>query len=113
MHELALCQSILAIVESEARSHHVRRVRSVRLEVGDLACASADAIAFCFDAVTRDTIAEGAALEMVRTPGEAWCLDCGARVTIADRHQPCPMCEGVALSICSGEELRVTEVEVE
>lgn len=113
MHELALCQSILAIVESEARGHEVHRVRAVRLEVGALACASAEAIAFCFDAVTRDTIAEGATLELVRTPGEAWCLDCGARVAIADRHQPCPKCDGIALSICRGDELRVTEVEVE
>lgn len=113
MHELALCQSILSIVESEARSHQVQRVRAVRLEVGDLACASAEAIAYCFDAVTRNTIADGATLELVRTPGEAWCLDCGARVSIVDRHQPCPHCGSFTLSICSGEELRVTEVEVE
>lgn len=113
MHELALCQSIVSIVESEARNRQVRRVLAVRLEVGDLACASADAIAFCFDAVTRNTIAEGAALELVRTPGEAWCLDCGGHVAITERHQPCPRCGSLALSICSGEELRVTEVEIE
>jgi hydrogenase nickel insertion protein HypA len=113
MHELALCQSILSIVENEARNRQVRRVLAVRLEVGDLTCASADAMAFCFDAVTRNTIAEGATLELIRTPGEAWCLDCGRRVEIADRHQPCPQCGSLALSICSGEELRVTEVEVE
>lgn len=113
MHELALCQSILRIVEDEARSRHVRRISAVRLEVGELSCASTEAIAFCFGAVTRDTIADGAHLELVRTPGEALCLDCGQRVEIAARHQPCPHCGSPALYICRGDELRVTELEVE
>ena len=63
MHELALCQEILAILEAEARRRRFTRVRAVRLEVGAFACASPDAIAFCFDAVMHETLADGATLD--------------------------------------------------
>jgi hydrogenase nickel incorporation protein HypA/HybF len=114
VHELALCQEILAVVEAEARRRHFTRVRAVRLEVGAFACASPEAIAFCFDATTRETLADGAALEIVRIPGEGVCLDCGERVAgVADRAHPCPACGRQALAVDGGDGLRVTELEVE
>ncbi len=113
MHELALCQEILAIVEAEARRRRFTRVRAVRLEVGALSCASPDAIAFCFGAVTCATLADGATLEVVRTKGDGVCLECGERVAVVDRNDPCPVCGRHALGIKGGDELRVTELEVE
>lgn len=113
MHELALCEEILAIVETEARQRRFSRVRAVRLEVGALACASADAIAFCFDAISRNTLAEGATLEVVRTPGCALCLDCGQHVAMSQRGDPCSACGGTTLAVAGGDGLRVTELEVE
>ena len=113
MHELALCQEILAIVEAEARRNRFTRVRAVRLEVGAFACASPDAIAFCFDAVMRDTLADGAALEVVRTAGEGVCLACGESSVVAERSDPCPACGRHALRVAGGDELRVTELEVD
>jgi hydrogenase nickel incorporation protein HypA/HybF len=113
MHELALCQEILAIIEAEARARRFTRVRAVRLEIGALACASPDAIRFCFAAVSHDTIANGAALEVVRTPGTAWCLDCGQAVAISQRGDACPLCAGHALTVAAGDTLQVTELEVD
>lgn len=112
MHELALCQSILSIVEGEARARQVRRVTAVRLEIGAFSCASPDAIAFCFDAVVRGSIADGARLELVAVPGRAWCIDCAEEVTVAAQGQPCPACGGGDLVACGGDRLRVSELEV-
>jgi hydrogenase nickel incorporation protein HypA/HybF len=112
MHELALCQSILAIVEGEARARQISRVTAVQLEVGAFCCASPDALAFCFDAVMRGSIADGARLEMVPVPGRAWCIDCAAEVPVAVREDPCPRCGGRDLASCGGDALRVSELEV-
>lgn len=113
MHELALCQSILSIVEGEARARHFGRVTAVRLEIGAFSCASPEAIAFCFDAVVRGSIADGARLELAAVPGRAWCIDCAEVVSIAARGQPCPRCGGADLSSCGEDTLRVSELEVE
>lgn len=112
MHELALCESVVRIVEETARAHAATRVTTVRLKVGALSCASADAIDFCFRAVSRGTIAEDATLEVIRVPGQAFCLDCEATVAVDQRYDPCPRCGSHQVRLTAGEELSVAELEV-
>ena len=64
MHEMSLAESILQIVEETARSSAADQVRAVRLEIGTLSHVERDALRFCFDAVTRGTLADGARLEI-------------------------------------------------
>jgi len=113
MHELALCQSVVETLRRQAAVHHFARVTNVRLEVGALSCVAPDAIAFCFEAATRGTLAEGARLELLRLPGEAWCLECDASVAVAERHDPCPRCGGYRLRITQGDEMRIKDLDVE
>ncbi len=113
MHEMSLCESMLKIVEQQAAAHGAARVRTVRLAIGALSCASPDALRFCFDAVTRGTVADRAALEIDRLPGRAWCSDCTRVVEIEAYGAACPVCGGHVLRGMSGEEMRVTELEVE
>jgi hydrogenase nickel incorporation protein HypA/HybF len=113
MHELSLCQSIIDIVETEAGKRHFVRVRKVRLLVGPLAGVDRAALSFGFDAVSRDTIAEGAELEFVDTPGLAWCFACDRTVEIAHYYDPCPACGGHRLKVTGGEEFRILDLEVE
>ena len=113
MHELALSKSVLRIVEEEAAVHHFTRVKSIRLEIGALSCVEPEALNFSFDAVKRGTVADGAALEILVQPGEAWCWDCTQLATIARRGEPCPRCGGYRLDVRGGDAMRVKELEVE
>jgi hydrogenase nickel incorporation protein HypA/HybF len=112
MHELALCQSVLNTLREQARIHRFDRVTTVRLEIGVLSCVSRDAIEFCFAAVTRGTLADGAGLELIRLPGQAWCLDCELAVAIGERHEACPRCGGYRLRLMQGDEMRIKDLEV-
>ncbi len=71
MHEMSLCESILRIIARRATEDGFASVRTVRIEIGALAGASEDALAFCFPLAARGTVAEGAALEFVRSGGTA------------------------------------------
>ncbi len=88
------------------------RVHTVWLEIGALAHVEPDALRFCFDAVTRGSLAEGAVLEIATTPGAAWCMPCGARVEIARLGDPCPSCGSHQLQVVAGEEMRVREIGI-
>ncbi len=112
MHEMSLCESLVRILEREARAHNFRRVTVVYLEIGAFSCAAPSALEFCFKAVTRGTLAENAHLEIVRNQGQAWCMNCGETVQIRERYDPCPQCGGYELQITGGDELRVRELEV-
>ncbi len=113
MHELSLCQGIVRVLEEQAGVQGYRRVTTVWLEVGALAGVELDALRFGFDVVTHDTLAEGAKLEVVAVPGQAWCAPCAKSVPVRERFDPCPECGGYRLRVTGGEELRVKELEVE
>lgn len=112
MHELSLSRSMVGIIEGEAAVHGFGRVSKVRLEVGALSCVAPEALSFCFDAATRGTIAEGASLEILTTPGSAWCRDCDAAVPIGQLGDPCPRCGGYSLRVEAGREVRIKDLEV-
>lgn len=113
MHEMSLAEGVVQIVEDYARRESFRRVKAVWLEIGRLSGVEMEAMRFCFEAATRSTVAEGATLEILETPGSAWCLQCSEPVSVAARYDPCPRCGGYQLQVTGGTEMRVKELEVE
>jgi hydrogenase nickel incorporation protein HypA/HybF len=113
MHELALTRSLVEIVLDEARRRGFHKVLVVRVRLGVLSHVSPEALAFCFDATTQGTCAEGARLDIVLRPAQAWCVDCGETVAVVDRIHPCIKCGGYNLSQLAGDELRIQDLEVE
>lgn len=112
MHEMALAEGMLGIVAETARNNGAARVTRVWLEIGALAQVEPEALRFCFDAVTRGSVAEGSLLEIVNTPGRAWCMPCGESVALARLGEPCPGCGGYQLQVIGGEDMKVREIEI-
>lgn len=112
MHEMSLAEGILQIVADAARANAANRVQAVRLELGTLSHVERDALRFCFDAVTRDSVADGARLEILETPGRAWCMPCGASVDLRKLGDACPRCGSYQLQVTQGEEMRVKDIEI-
>jgi hydrogenase nickel incorporation protein HypA/HybF len=112
MHEVALAEGVLRIVMDAARSSAAARVRTVRVELGALAHVEPEALAFCFDAVTRGSVAEGARLDISRPSGTAWCMPCSVKVPLAKLGDACPHCGSYQLQVLEGEEMRVTEIGI-
>lgn len=113
MHEMSLAESVLEIIEGSAREQDFRRVRRVVLEIGQLAAVEPDAMRFCFDAVMRGTLAEGAELQIVETPGAGVCLQCGAAAVMRERYGLCVECGSARLQVTAGERMRVLDLAVE
>lgn len=113
MHEMSLAEEIVALVEEAATAEQCSRVTAVWLEIGKLAAVEKDALRFCFDAVTRDSIAQGARLEIIETEGQGKCSKCGAEVPVRVLYEPCPVCDSYQIQITGGNEMRVRELEIE
>jgi hydrogenase nickel incorporation protein HypA/HybF len=112
MHEVALAEGVMSIVEAAAARHAAARVHTVWLELGTLAHVEPEALRFCFAAVARGGVAAGATLEIERTPGAAWCMPCGGRVALARLGEACPTCGSYQLQVVQGEEMRVKEIGI-
>lgn len=113
MHEMSLCEGVLKILVEQSKLQDYTKVNRVTLEIGELSCAVPESMEMCFLAITRGTLAEGATLEIVRTPGEAWCRTCEKLVPVPERYGPCPECGGIDVELKAGDGLRIKELEVD
>lgn len=113
MHEMSLAESVLQIIENTAREQQFARVRTVRLEIGRLACVEPESLRFAFDVVTRGSIAEQARLEIVETAGQGRCGKCEQNFPLATLYEACPACGSYQVSVTGGDAMRVRELEVE
>lgn len=113
MHEMSLCEAMVDIALDEAKKNGARRIKSLVLEVGVLGHVDPDALAFCFDAVSRGTLAENARLVIERVGGSGWCMDCAKTVPLEERFGACPICGRHHVQMTGGDELRLRELEVE
>jgi hydrogenase nickel incorporation protein HypA/HybF len=86
-------------------------VLRVRLEIGRFSCVTPEALRFCFDICAKDTVVEDAVLEIVAIPGRARCRGCGDVFDIASFSERCA-CGETDLSVVSGEELILKEMEI-
>lgn len=110
MHEMSITQSVVEICEGHAAG---RKVIDVVLEIGELSGVVPDSIEFCFEACSKGTLLEGARLKLEIVPGIGSCPSCGVQASMKSLFDPCPDCGAFGLTIVSGEELRVKELELE
>jgi hydrogenase nickel incorporation protein HypA/HybF len=108
MHEMSLIQSVVEICVKNAAG---RRVLAVTLEIGELSGVMPEALEFCFDVCTTETLLDGAVLAIERVPGRGRC-GCGAEFPLSAWYNSCPACGGFGVELLSGKELRVKELEV-
>jgi hydrogenase nickel incorporation protein HypA/HybF len=112
MHEMSLADGVARIIEEQAKEHGFEKVLSVRLEIGKLAHVDPDALIFCFGAVVKGTVAEGARLVIERAEGLVWCFSCAAQVAIRVWGDACPKCGSYDLQAAGGQDMRILDLEV-
>lgn len=113
MHEMSLCEGVLQVLQEQAKKQGYTQVKAVWLEIGELAGVDLEAMRFGFDVVMKNSLADGAVLEIITLPGRAWCMACEKNVAVTQRFDPCPECGGYQLHVTGGDEMRIKELEVE
>ena len=115
MHEMSVALAVVdQVEEAAARAKGVTAVRSVRLQVGELAGVVPDALAFSFELACAGTLLEGAELLTEAVPGRARCTPCAQEWAVGmPPSLICPACGGVSVELLSGRELRIAGVRWE
>jgi len=108
MHELGIAHEVLDIVTESSGGARVRRIV---LEVGRLTAVMPEALQFCFEVASRETVAEGAELQILEPRARARCRACGSEALLESAWDGC-RCGSMDLEWLSGSELRVCEMEM-
>lgn len=112
MHEVSLCENIIRQLQDSAEQENFNRVKTIWLEIGRLSHVTGEAMSFAFDMVAKNSLAEGARLEIVNVPALGRCTECDGITAMEQRFDVCGACGHYPLSVISGEEMRIKNIEV-
>lgn len=113
MHELAITEGIISIVNDEARKNGFTRVLEISLRVGEFSGIVPQCLREFFPVAAAGTPAEGAALDIQCLPSAFLCLDCGYEGAADRENACCPRCRSAALKMTAGREFYVENLKVE
>lgn len=122
MHELSISS---AIVDTALRHAAGRKVNAVHVHVGALRQVVPSSLEFYFEITARDTLCEGAELDLTLIDALMRCRECagewdpspeplldGDPAATLPRFR-CPSCDAAGAEVCEGNELLVDSIDVE
>lgn len=111
MHELSLSS---AIVNTAVRHAAGRPVSVVTMRIGALRQVVPDSLDFYFGIVARDTLCEGARLDVQYVPARLSCPGCEREWQVEQFPDfRCPECRQGGVEVISGNEFEVESIDVE
>jgi hydrogenase nickel incorporation protein HypA/HybF len=112
VHELSVCQALLAQVVEIATDRGASAVSRITVEVGPLSGVEPALLASAFEIVRAGSCAAGAILLIETTAVTISCLICGAESQTAPNRLLCAACGGYRTRVVGGDELRLRGVEL-
>jgi len=114
MHELAIAQNILRIVEDEMGSRRLQDgLRKIHLKAGKMHAIIPESLAFNFNVIKRQSpLTELAELIIEEIPLVIRCRSCAHQTGIDEALFLCPACGSPAIDIISGQELYIDSLDL-
>ncbi|MBN1693017.1 MAG: hydrogenase maturation nickel metallochaperone HypA [Dehalococcoidales bacterium] len=113
MHEAGITESMLSLALEKAGEAQAKKITRINLVIGELSGVVGDCVQFYFDVLSKDTIAEGAALNFETKPIQIRCRKCKAVFYPTNHKLTCPECHEMSAEIVSGQECYMESIEVE
>ncbi len=114
MHEYSIVQSMLDLIEENAKKHSAKRVTKVVVKIGVMSGVEPHLLKIAFDTFKEKTICEEAKLDMIIQPIVVKCNECKKESEFEKNTLffECPNCKGVDLEIIDGEEMLLLSLEM-
>ena len=113
MYELAMVEGIYNVILEKIKEYGVKRVKQVKLVVGELTGVEDMTMKACFEMYVEATPIEGAELLIERVPIKVQCRVCGNEYETKIPFSECAVCKNKSIKIISGKELYINSLEVE
>ena len=114
MHELSIVQGMIAAATEAAEKEHATQVKTLTLRLGALAGVVEDALQFCYEVATKETLLEGSTLVIHRLPVVIYCATCQQERELPGiQSYRCPVCQTPTFDLRQGKELEIESLEIE
>lgn len=115
MHEFSLAQGLFTQLHQLAETNQAKKIITVRVEIGKLSGIVIDSFSFGFEVLSQESdLTKKAVLEITEIEPQHRCLDCGAILSHIDPAvNMCPECSSSRLIQHGGDDLILTQIEME
>ncbi|MEO2069549.1 MAG: hydrogenase maturation nickel metallochaperone HypA [Desulfurobacteriaceae bacterium] len=115
MHETSIAFGLLQSLTSLADKENAKKITKVRVKIGKLSGIVIDSFVFAFDALKGDfPKLKDTELIVEEVPIRYRCNSCKTEFETDSIYFPeCMKCQSIDLTLVSGEELEVVDVEIE
>ena len=105
MHEMPIAAAIVEQAVEAVAPHRATRIDTIEVEIGRMRQLVPEALQVAFAAVSQDTIAEGARLDITEIDMEAVCRRCEHRFRPEINLYLCPNCHEADVRIVAGNDM--------
>ena len=113
MHETAIAQNIIDIVKETKAQNPNAEIKTVRVIIGELIAVVPELLLHAYSSLTDQTPLQHSRLDITIIPVSAKCEQCGAGFGIHEFEFSCPHCHSSRITVKSGKEFYIKELEVE
>lgn len=114
MHELSLMRNVVRTVLMAAEKNSSNKVEAVTLLVGESRAFEENWAQMYFDMFAKDTLADGAKVNLEQVPITGNCINCGEvyRIDLHNKKCCCPKCGTSEYNLITGREMIVKSIEI-
>jgi len=110
---MTIAMNIVDIICQKANEEKAVKVNSVELVIGELSGIMINSLEFCFEAACKNTIADGAELNIHEINAEAFCKSCEKPFSIESDFSPCPTCNDFNFELIKGKEFSIKSFNID
>ena len=112
MHEFGLMKNIVDIAQEFAINNGAQKVTKIIVDMGEISGGVPQFLSFYFEPCTKNTIMEGAELQINLIPAMGKCKQCFKTFNLLENDFMCPLCNTDGWELISGKELNIKGIEV-
>jgi len=116
MHERSVARNLLNIVLEQfnalSASKKQSKVVLIRIVIGEFTMIHDELLTTAFCQLSKSTVADGASIEIIHYPLKGSCQKCQQKFKLNKEEFKCPNCGSRCISIISGNELFVKDIEI-
>lgn len=113
MHEMGIAAEVLRLACKEAAAAGAQRIVGLELRVGRWSGVEVESLRFAISALSDETAAEGARLEIDVIEPRFRCPRCEKGYTAKTHFEACPECGALGGVLTAGDEMTLVQIEVD
>lgn len=113
MHELAIVQTLVHLIETHVAEYQATKVLKVKVKIGKLSGIEEHLLKLAFDTFKENTVAQDAELVIAMEPISIRCNQCKTEGILEKFWFQCPSCNSLDITVVGGEEMLLESLELE